>query len=159
QPAITGTRPRTSATAALTTSPTSFGRSEKNSPVPPAAKKPEGSCSSSQATCLRYASASKRSSASKCVTGNDSRPRAIPAAMSEGFMPMCPSLPDKVQHDFPLRRPRAMFEQIDALPRPQHQPAVHDRHVELHLGQRRLEMRRHVVRALVVMFIEIVAFG
>ena len=47
-----------------------------------------------------------------------------------------------------------MFEQVDALPGAQHQPAAHDRHVELHLRQRGLEVRRHVVRPFVVVFVE-----
>src|SRR5262249_55679580 len=53
---------------------------------------PAGSYSISHDTCLRYGPASKRSLASKCVTGNDSSPRPIRAAMSEGFSPMRTSL-------------------------------------------------------------------
>ena len=52
-----------------------------------------------------------------------------------------------------------MFEQVYALPGAEHQAAIHDWHIELHLGERGLEMCRHVVRSFVIMFIEVRALG
>jgi len=43
-----------------------------------------------------------------------------------------------------------MFEQINALPLAQREPAGHDRNGKRHRRQRRLDVRRHVVRAFVV---------
>jgi len=47
-------------------------------------------------------------------------------------------------------RAAAMLEQIDALPRPKRESAVDQRDRELDLRECRAEMRRHVVRALVI---------
>ena len=53
----------------------------------------------------------------------------------------------------------AVLEEIDALPGTEHELAVHDRHRELHLGQGGFQMRRHVVRPLIVVFVESRASG
>ena len=52
-----------------------------------------------------------------------------------------------------------MFEQIYALPRAKHELPIHHRHIELHLRERGLEMRRHVVGAFVVVVVEPLALG
>src|SRR5688500_13883243 len=60
----------------------------------------------------------------------------------------------EMQDDFSLRRTRSMLEKIDALPGAEHELPVHDRNAQVHLGQGRLQMRRHVVGTFVVVLIE-----
>ena len=69
----------------------------------------------------------------------------------KGFRTAKFSLPFKVLGQFlgcerEMARP-AVFEQIDALPGAQHHGALRYRHAEADLRQRRLDMRRHVIRA------------
>ena len=71
-------------TAAQTTLANSGMVSEKNSPVPPAAKRPAGPCCRSHSICSRYGLSSKAKSRVKWVTGNDSRPPPILFASSSG---------------------------------------------------------------------------
>src|SRR4051794_22448784 len=66
--------PPAAALAARITCGISAGASEKNSPVPPPANSAAGPYPASHSTCALYASALKRSSKSKWVTGNDRRP-------------------------------------------------------------------------------------
>src|SRR5688572_31849193 len=53
----------------------------------------------------------------------------------------------------------AMFEQVYALPGAEHQAAIHDRHIELHLGERSLEVCRHVIRSFVAVLVGVRALG
>src|SRR5438876_11719226 len=81
-----GTLPRQVSTAVAITSPYSLPASEKNSPVPPAAKSavaPKGESHSSRAA---YERASKLPSASKSVIGNESRPDEMICLRSWGAM-------------------------------------------------------------------------
>src|SRR5271168_898959 len=84
QPATTGARWFVCCTAAETTSENSCSVSEKNSPVPPAAKSAAGLCCKSHSRCSRYGPSSKSKASVKCVTGNESRPAPIFFANSSG---------------------------------------------------------------------------
>src|SRR6185437_7860930 len=84
QPAMTGTRPLVCCTAAETTLANSGMVSEKNSPVPPAAKRPAGPCCRSHSICSLYVLAANPKSRVKWVTGNDSSPPPILFASSSG---------------------------------------------------------------------------
>jgi len=55
-----------------------------------------------------------------------------------------------VQHQLATVRRRAVLEQVDALPGAEHRPAAIDRDRELGLGERRLDVRGHVVRPFVL---------
>src|SRR5215208_1862760 len=69
------------------------------------------------------------------------------------------SLADEGEDQFAAVRLGTVLEQEDTLPGSELEPAFGDRDRQLHLGQRRLEMRRHVVRPLVVVAIAGRVFG
>jgi hypothetical protein len=71
--------------------------------------------------------------------------------------PAC--LPQQMQHHLPLVRPAAMLEQIDTLPGAERRLAIDDRDGQLHLRQRRAQMRRHVIGPFVVVCIARGIFG
>jgi len=54
-----------------------------------------------------------------------------------------------MQKDFPMMRPFAMLEKVNALPRSKGQPPVHDRDGHRYRRQRRLYVGRHIVRPLI----------
>ncbi len=56
-----------------------------------------------------------------------------------------------MQNDLSTMRADTVFEEVDALPGSQSEPAVYQRDRELHLGERRFEMSRHVIGAFRVM--------
>src|SRR3954451_8461414 len=66
---------------------------------------------------------------------------------------------EQVQHDTPPVRPRAVFEDINALPRPEGHTSVFHRDGELCQGQCGADMCRHVVRAFDGMAIEPIVLG
>ena len=59
------------------------------------------------------------------------------------------SFADQMHGDLASVRRAPMFEQINPLPGPQGEPAGDDRNGELHAGQRRSDVGRHVVGAFV----------
>src|SRR5439155_7722709 len=63
-------------------------------------------------------------------------------------------LADQGQDERALMRRGAMLEEEDALPDAELEPAVGDGDRQLRLGQRTLDVRRHVVRPLVVVAVE-----
>src|SRR5688572_26846279 len=83
-----GMRPRQVCTAVPITWPYSCGSSEKNSPVPPAAKSAVAPYGINHSSRSAYGLAAKRSPASKSVSGNDSRPDEMMVFSSCGVI-MC----------------------------------------------------------------------
>src|SRR5689334_11102047 len=63
-----------------------------------------------------------------------------------------------VQHELPLAAAAPVLPEIDALPCAERKAPVDDRNADRRLCQRRLDVRRHVVRALGVVLIERIAF-
>ena len=91
---------------------------------------------------------------------SERRPRAIPltdtAVPAWCTLPLCeqsvgsgpPLLAGNVQYDSTPVWEAAVLEEIHALPRPEHRPAIDDRHRKVRLGESRPDVRRHVIRPL-----------
>src|SRR5258706_16289208 len=85
-PAMMGPLPRQVSTAVLMTSPYSPPASEKNSPVPPAAKRAVAPCGASHSSRAAYDLASKSPDAVKSVIGKDNKPEEMISLRSDGVM-------------------------------------------------------------------------
>src|SRR5687768_3298403 len=68
-------------------------------------------------------------------------------------------LPEHLDDQLALVAAAAVLEQVQALPRAQAELPVDDRHPERGLRERRLEVRRHIVEALVVVGVARIALG
>ena len=56
-----------------------------------------------------------------------------------------------MQHDFPLKPARAVFKQINALPRAQNSASTLNRHAQRYRGKGGFEVCGHIVRPFIVM--------
>ena len=63
-----------------------------------------------------------------------------------------------MQGDLAMMRPAPVFEEIDALPGPEREPAAEDRDRQADIGEGGADMGRHIVGAFVIMCVSLGVF-